>query len=265
MKINYKLTAIVLLCISGASCKKVIDLKLSSSAQQLVIEGNLTDQTAIQTVTISRSVALSSDNTFPPVSGAVVKLMDNKSTTVRSFIETNPGTYTINSLAGRADHIYTLQVQVDGQTYSAASTMPERVNLDSLSVSEQTFGNSVSKTIAVYYNDPVGVANQYRFILYVNGVQVNEFFVRNDQFSDGRQVQALLYQNDIKIKTGDQVDVDMQCIDPAIYTYWYTFSQEQGNGFANSATPTNPPNNFNGNVLGYFSAHTIQRRSIVIN
>jgi len=263
MKISYKLAAILLICVSIISCKKVIELNLGNTPPQLVIEGNITDVRAAQTVTISQSVAFDNKNTFPPVSGAIVKVIDYKGTT-RTFTEISAGVYMFSSFSGAYEKNYTLQVQVDGQTYTAVSTMPDRVNLDSLTVIAQGIPGNITKTIAVYYQDPPNINNQYRFIMYVNGVQVNKIFTRNDQFSDGRSVQALLYEDNITLKTGDKVVVEMQCIDPAIYTYWYTLSRQQDNGFNNSATPSNPPNNFNTNVLGYFSAHTSQSRPITV-
>ncbi len=263
MKTSYKLAATLLICVCIISCKKVIELNLGNSWPQLVIEGNIIDQRSMASITITKSVAFDSTNTFPTVSGAIVKVIDSRGTT-RSFTEHTPGIYTSNNFAGSYATSYTLQVQLNGQTYTAVSTMPERVNLDSLSVTEQGFAGNSTKTIAVNYQDPPNVNNQYRFIMYINGVQVNKIFTRNDQFSDGRSVQALLYADNITIKTGDKIDVEMQCIDPAIYTYWYTLSRQQDNGFNNSATPSNPPNNFNTNVLGYFSAHTSQRRSIIV-
>ncbi len=262
MKIRYKLAAILLIGVSIISCKKVIELNLGNAGPQLVIEGNLTDSRGGATVAISQSVAFDNTNTFPPVSGAIVKVIDYNGT-AHNFTERTPGTYTSN-FAGSYENSYTLQVQLNGQTYIAGSTMPNYVNLDSLSVTEQGIAGKSIKTIAVYYQDPLNENNQYRFVMYVNGVEVNKIFTRNDQFSDGRLVQALLYEDNITIKTGDNVIVEMQCIDPAIYTYWYTLSRQQEDGFNNSATPSNPPNNFTPNVLGYFSAHTSQRRSIVV-
>jgi hypothetical protein len=100
--------------------------------------------------------------------------------------------------------------------------------------------------------------------MYVNGVQVKRVFVENDQLSDGRAVTSMLYQQDIEIKRGDKIDVDMQCIDPDMYNYWNSLSNQGGNSPQNSATPSNPPSNIDNNALGYFSAHTIQRKTIII-
>jgi hypothetical protein len=263
MRIKYQLAAIMFISFLATSCKKVIDLQLGDSAQQLIIEGNITDVNATQTVTISKSVPFNNPNSFPTVSGATVKVVDGNGNT-RNFTESTPGNYTsATTFAGRYGQKYTLQVLLNGQTYTATSTMPiQRVNLDSISVNEQTIGNSSTKTLAVQFQDPPDQVNKYRFVMAINGVQVKDVFVRDDQFSNGRHVEALLYQDDIKLKTGDKAIIEMQCIDQMTYTYWYTFSQQTNN--FDSATPSNPPNNFNGNVLGYFSAHTSQFKSVVI-
>jgi hypothetical protein len=143
--------------------------------------------------------------------------------------------------------------------------MPFAVNLDSLTVSGQTIGNTLVKTVSVNYHDPANVANQYKFILYVNGVQVQRIFTENDNLTDGRAVSSSLYQRLVDLHTGDKVDVDMQSIDANMFNYWDNLSNQGGNTPADSATPANPPSNFfNANVLGYFSVHTIQRKSIVI-
>lgn len=245
------------------SCQRVINVDISSASQQLVIEGNLTDRQGVQTVTISRSVPYTNTNVFPTVSGASVVINDASGTTYR-FAETQPGTYTINNVKGKALTFYVLTVKADGKTYYAGSTMPFAVNLDSLTLVSQTFGSKSVTSVVVNYQDPPSVANQYRFIMYVNGVQVKRVFVENDQLSDGRAVASTLYEQDIDLKKGDKVDVDMQCIDQDVYNYWNSLSNQGGNSPQNSATPSNPPSNFGDNALGYFSAHTIQRKTIII-
>jgi len=56
----------------------------------------------------------------------------------------------------------------------------------------------------------------------------------------------------------------MQCVDKKVFTYWYSLSQQGGNGFANSATPSNPTSNISNGALGYFSAHTVQHASVTV-
>lgn len=264
MKVYSRLLPFALLVMLFSSCEKVIDIQLKDSAPQLVIEGNITNVAISPTVNISRTVKFTDPNTFPAVSGALVKITST-SGSVFNLTETSPGKYTYPPLMGRPGRVYTLQVDVNGKTYKAASTMPDPVRLDSITIDEQSFGKEITKNMVVYYTDPPDVKNQYRFILFVNGTQVKNVFARNDLFNDDSVVRVVLYQDDIKLKAGDRVDIDMECIDPQIYTYWFTFSKQGGNASGNTSTaPTNPPNNFDNEVLGYFSAHTIQRRSAIV-
>jgi len=260
---KYKLLIAAIVILAAVSCQRVISVDVGDAAQQLVIEGNITNILGTQTVTISRSVPYDATNVFPTVSGAVVTINDGSANTYR-LTETKPGTYTINNLKGKSTTLYLLTVLLNGQAYNAASSMPLQVNLDSLTLVSQVFGNSTVKTVVVNYNDPPVVTNQYRFVMYVNGVQVKRIFAESDQFSNGRVVASLLYERDIDLKTGDKVDIDMECIDPQIYNYWNSLSNQGGNTPQDSSTPANPPTNLTGGALGYFSAHTIQRKTITV-
>ncbi len=147
----------------------------------------------------------------------------------------------------------------------ASSVMPALVMLDSVTSESSFFNNDKNKQqITVYYRDPAGVANQYRFIMYVNGVQVNDVFAYNDEFTNGKNVSIDLIENDIDVYPGDTVKVEMQCIDKPIYTYWLTLMQQGNNGPGGSVTPSNPPTNITPATLGYFSAHTTQSLSFLV-
>jgi hypothetical protein len=263
MKAFYRIAALFIPAIAFSSCEKVIDLDLKNASPQLVIEGSISNVAQIPTVRISRSVSFDEPSNFSGVSGGDVRMISGTSTLY--FAETSKGVYQAPATLGRLGRSYTLQVVVDGETYKATSTMPGSVAIDSVATEEQSFQGKIDKTVVLYYADPPGVKNQYRFIMSVNGQLVKEVFARNDQFNDGRTVRVALYQDDIEVKTGDKVDLEMQCIDEPIYTYWFTFSKQSGNGMGNgSVAPTNPPNNFDRPVLGYFSAHAVSRRSVAV-
>jgi hypothetical protein len=261
--INIWLSAFII-AVSFASCQRVIDVDIPNSAQLLVIEGNLTDRTEQQVVTISRSVAYNNTNVYPAVSGAKVTITDAAGHIYPLQETTKAGTYAISSLKGKYSLQYMLNVKVGDQLYTASSIMPSPVNLDSLTLSAQAFGNTTVRTVSVNYHDPINVPNQYKYVMYVNGVQVKQIFAENDNLSDGRAIASMLYQREVDLKSGDRVDVDMQCIDTNMFNYWENLSGQGGNTPANSATPANPPTNFSNNALGYFSAHTIQRKTIFI-
>ena len=68
---------------------------------------------------------------------------------------------------------------------------------------------------------------------------------------------------DVKVKVGDKITVKMQCIDDAVYTFYSALLQLSGGG-GGGVTPTNPPSNISNGALGYFSAHTVSVKTIVI-
>jgi hypothetical protein len=263
--ISYSLLSLLIL-ITFASCEKVIDVKLDTSANQIVIEGNITDRLGVQTVTINESVPYTNSNTYPAITGAQVTVTDdnNRSWT---FTETKPGTYTVNSMRAETGRTYTLRVVSKNVTYTAKSTLQRLVRLNSLSTKIISFGGDDLKIVEVHFKDPADQVNQYRWIMKVNGVQIKDVFADNDRLTNGNDVNNPLFFDDDtneELKTDDAVEVEMQCIDKDVFTYWYTLSQQTQNGPGGGVTPGNPPSNIDNNALGYFSVHTTQRRTLKV-
>lgn len=260
--ITYILFSVLLF--TAASCQKVIDLNLGNNSGQLVIEGNISNKPGPQSILLSQNVAFTSTNTYPPVTGATVIVTDLKGNTY-NFQEGPAGNYVNQNIAGITDTTYTLHVAVSGKTYTAVSKMPQAVQLDSITAKKDNFFSKANqRQITVHFQDPANVPNQYRFIMYVNNVQVKRVFTINDDFTDGRYVNLDIQENDIDVLAGDTVKVEMQCIDKNMYTYWFTLQQQKINGPGGGVTPSNPPTNISPVTLGYFSAHTTQTRTLIV-
>jgi len=251
-------------CLVWSSCEKVIDVKLDTAPNQMVIEGNITDQNEAQLIKISQSVPYTDKNVFPAVKGAKVTVTDDIGH-LWTFEEREPGSYSSAPFKGISGRTYSLKVNVSSTEYVASSTMPERVHMDSLSLKVFTFGGNDVKQLQVHYHDPAAEVNQYRWIMKIDNIQTKRVFVGNDRFTNGNNVAELLYyskDNDNKeLLGGDEVQVEMQCIDKAVYNYWFTLSEQTKNGPGGGVTPGNPPSNINHNALGYFSAHTTEKVS----
>ena len=262
-KLNYYIPLLLILVLA-ASCKKVIKVDLGNDTGKLVIEANLTDEPGPQYVKLSRNVPFTSTNTYPPVTGSMVTIFDSTASRYFAMVEGPAGTYSVQKGVGTYGHVYKLSVVTGGQTYTARSAMPHIVAMDSITVSDNLFDkNDNKRMMTVYFNDPAGVPNQYRFVMYVNHIQVNTIFAFDDEFTDGRHVTLDLQQNDIDIYPRDTVNVEMQCIDRPVYTYWFTLQQQQGDNPGGAVAPSNPPTNIIPATLGYFSAHTTQSITIV--
>ena len=254
--------ALLLFC----SCQKTVTLPLNTAPSQIVIQGEVTNAAGPYTVTINKSVGFYTDNTFPPISGAVVKISDNQGNT-DSLTETfTPGVYTTHTLQGIPGNTYTLYVFAQDTAYTAVSTMPMPVNLDSVSFEATTGFGKTRISAEVNFQDPAGIHNYYQFIQFINTVQfTKDIFIFDDRLSDGRYIVNDLRMDSTYIKPGDVVTVNMYCIDENVYNYFNQIEQSSGNGaFNTTASPTNPATNISNGAYGYFSAHTIQTKSAYV-
>lgn len=245
------------------SCQKVVTLNLNTAPPQVVIQGNVTDGTAPDTVKISRSVNFYADNTFPAVSGAAVTISDNAG--VKDVLsEISPGVYITHTIQGKPGNTYSLSVVIKDTSYTAVSTMPQPVNLDSITfTSSGRFGKSQITPIA-NFQDPPGLGNYYRFQEHINGALFTKnIFVFEDRLSDGRYINYNLRNDSAYIQAGDRLQVDMYCVDKNDYTYFFQLERTIGTGAFNSnASPANPSTNISNGAYGYFSAHTVSSKIV---
>lgn len=251
------------------SCEKVIDVNLDDAEKKYVVEGFITDQSGQCQVSITQTKNFNEDNTFPGVSGATVSITDNSTGTITQLGETSPGVYTHASLTGVSGKTYTLTVSINGELFTASSTIPQLVDLDTIYITTDSwFDGEMIKLANIEYDDPAGTANYYRFVRYRNGIKTKNIFINNDDLSDGRHTATKLFVGDNdseedRLVSGDLVKIDMLCIDAAVYKYWYSLEQS-ATGETTSAAPANPVTNITGGALGYFSAHTFQTKTMSV-
>ena len=250
----------LLICFS--SCTKVIHVPLKEADKQLVIEGTIAyGDTTIPQVKISETKSFEDSNSFVGISGATVTIKVDGDTTYK-LKEWKKGIYASFAFNGNPGSTYDLTVTLNGKTYTSTSTMPSQiVPLDSIWAESLAFGNKTNITIYPAYKDPAGLGNNYRLVEYKNGVQVKHVFEQNDEFSDGLMITRPLINPDGDIAFGDIVSVDLQCIDAAVYKYWFSLEQS-ATGENQSASPANPVTNIVGGALGYFSAYSVTSQTI---
>ncbi|WP_257667792.1 DUF4249 domain-containing protein [Parapedobacter tibetensis] len=241
------------------SCEDVIDINLNDADPQLVIIGEVSNNTNVQQVSINRTVAFASDTPFDPVPGAEVEVVDGRGRVYR-FTEETPGIYVANGFTGSQNERYDLHVRVDGQEFMATATMPSLTTADSIGTSVRNLFGEEEKFVSVKYQDPPGVANYYRYLQRVNGERFKMVKVANDKFNDGRYVSDDLIDFDVELVAGDSVVIQMQCIDKATFDFWNAVQSIN----PGTAAPANPPSVFGDGALGYFSAHAMSEISTVV-
>jgi Domain of unknown function (DUF4249) len=266
MKKHIVFQALAVLCaLFIASCEKVIEIDLNTSAPKIVIQGRVTDQTEPFQVTIYKTVNFDQPNDYPAVTGASVRISDGTQTF--ELLEIEPGVYqTPTAQAGQPGRTYTLRVAAEGQVFEAQSAMPMLVAFEKLQQENGVMpGGGIARQVVPVFTDPLGFGNYYRFVQWTNGQRWPNIFVLDDRNSDGLRITRPLFAptGDLENAVGDTVVVEMQTIDRLVYKYFYALDASGGNG-PNASVPGNPDNNFSGGALGYFSACTVQKRQMVI-
>ena len=241
------------------SCTKIITPNLNNAGPQLIIQGVVNDTAGPYFVTIARSVGFYSDNIYPNVSGALVTITDATAGVSDVLTETTPGVYATHTIQGTHGNTYRLKVELNGNTYTAISTMPQQsVLLDSIS-----FDASDAKRIRAQANfqDPVNIVNFYKFSVYVNGIN-KRFQTFEDRLSDGRYIRERMDNDTSEIKTNDTVQLSLVGVDKNVYTYLFE-AEKIAYDNANLSAPATPTTNISGGCLGYFSAQTISTKKLV--
>ncbi len=263
------ITTVLALAFMLSACEKVIDIDLKNATPKFVIEATLTDQVGGARVLISKTKQFSEDNSFVGIPGAMVSITEEGGPPVL-LTEIATGVYQHTSLTASAGKKYTLFVSVEGESFTALSAMPVRVNLDTLYIVDEFLFSESRKLVNVEYIDPIGKGNSYRFIQYVNGRKEKQIMLHDDDYSDGRPISSRLYyfsdeeedDNIGTIKSGDTIIVDMLCINQPIYKYWFSLANSATG--SSQTTPANPVTNITGGALGYFSTHTLQTKSFIV-
>jgi hypothetical protein len=243
------------------SCQKVINVDIKDASPQYVIEGSITDAPGPYNIRITRSIELNKDNDFPAVSNALVVISDDLGH-VDTLTQTTPGNYQTRTIQGMAGHAYTLNVFVDGQHFYTSSLMPQPVAIDSIYASRERHMGEESIRPVIVFRDPAGVHNYYRFRVFRDGIPDGQISILDDQFVDGQSVKQSFADMDSSFAASDNIRVELLGISKEMYEYYYSLQQTL---MQSSATPANPIRRIQGeNVIGYFSAHTISVKTLIM-
>jgi len=255
---TFKILSICTLLISGSflfSCQKVIDVKLDEADQKVVVEGIFNAGETTSYVTVRKSMAFDETSPYPTIDNAVVTVIDNLGNTqVLTFI--GSGVYQTNNYTIVEGRAYTLTVIAEGQTYTASSTVPTMVEIDTLKVLQFAFGPDTMNAVVPVRTDPAGERNYFLFHMYQNSERIDGIYLQSDDFADGIVSEEPLFGGEYD--HGDTATIEMFGIDEPVYSYFFALLQNQ------TATPANPTSNFSGGCLGYFSARTKDTKTLVI-
>jgi len=271
MKIRISFSIIIILFF--ASCEKVVLIDLNSKNPQPVVQANITNEPGPYTVKINSTVNYYESNIFPAISGAGVVISDNTGNS-ETLTEASPGVYKTASMIGTIGRTYTLNFTYNGKQYSANSTMPGNVAIDSLLFQESQGGGGGFRggisPIPTYrvickFKDTPGISNYYMLELTSNDTSAfnkNNTRVLSDKLADGQEL-SMTYRTHFLLN--DSVTVKLKSIDKPIYDFYNTLPNATGDGGFLSSLPANPLNNISNGGLGYFSAFSVSKMSAEVH
>jgi hypothetical protein len=263
------------LVVTVFSCQKILtedDLPLNETAQKTVIEGSLTNLAGESYILLSKTATLYGQNIFDKVNNGTVTVTDEDGVQT-VFIEDGSATgkYTHSSFVTTPNNTYLLQVNIDGEDYSATSSTksPTPINylfsvkIPNLGFSPgggETQDNDSINILYMSYLDNSDEQNYYRFNAFTNGEKSETLDITDDQLNNGQLIDKIFFDS---YSSEDTVLVELLSTDKANYTYFYSLANASDGG-PFSATPANPVSNIDNGGLGYFGAYLKDTMSIII-
>ncbi len=243
-----------------SSCQKTIMPTLTNSTPQIVIEGAVSDTAGPYHVNISKTAGFYTDNVYSNVSGAFVSITDVDAGIADVLTETASGVYTTHAITGTPDNTYQLKVVLDGKTYTASSTMPRPVALDSVTFD---FSKKNNTRPVANFQDPANIINYYKYSMRLNGVPLKRVQTFDDHLSDGRYIRGKLDVDTGTVKLKDLVKVSLVSVNHQVYNF---LKEAEDIAYSNAqlAAPATPTSNITGGCIGYFSAQTVSDKSKVV-
>lgn len=251
------------------ACEDVVNVEIKDAQPQLVIEGRIDN--GFLEFYISRSIGFYSDADIRGVYGAevIVTTGDGAADTLR---ESNwgAGLYVSDWYYGYpSGETYRATVTIEGKTFTATTSMPEWVRIDSLGTefSEGIGSDEIvdGYKIHVFFQDAAERADYARFKLRRDGVRYTEYFLYDGKYTDGNAVD---YEIPYYVfQPGDAVEIELISMDRVMFDYFQTLSEVwigQDGGSILDGTPANPNTNWSGGALGYFGAFVSDYRVIRI-
>ena len=288
------LVLLFVICTLFFSCEKNIDFKLKDAPAVLVVNAQIENGQA-PTVALSKSLDYFGAISPEILAGSFVHnadiTMSNGTLTHKLKEYTVPlGNgyfiyyYSIDSASlatafiGEFNKQYNLTIKVDGQVYTAKTTVPALTKIfDSLWTSPPPPNVDTSKRILMARAiDPPGLGNYVRYYTKKNSERFLPGFnsVFNDEVVDGTTYQGQVdpgVDRNLPMPTGDDkffargdtISFKLSDIDKATYTFWNTweFNQQSiGNPFSQ---PGKVIGNISNGALGAFCGYASKVETII--
>jgi len=262
----------------ASSCTEPIELDLNSDNNiRLVVDGFVTTDTTAHVVDLSLTKDYFGTGVPAKAEGAVVSITNG--TNVLNLTEVEPGKYyTPNDYFGLEGESYTLDIDYDGQSYSATTSLPTLTPLDSIAVldyeeelgpgqeEENEFPDNYS--VVPFFQEPSTEGNFYIFKMLINGEYFTETLI--DWLFTGDEIVNGSYIRDAEFfsfyaEPGDEITFEMFSITKSDFENLNAILLEtEFRGGLFDGAPANVPSNVSGGAVGQFIMADVERKTVTI-
>ncbi len=222
-----KLYYIVMLSLLVTSCEDVIDVDVPNAPPRLVIDasinwfkGTLGNEQLIK-LTLSAPYF---DENVPPANDAIVTVT-NEDNVVFNFEEVNnTGTYVNSNFVPEIDASYTLNINYNGETYTATETLMSVTSVDTVEQKNDGGFSGDEIEIKAFYTDPVNEENFYFYQFRTDTDTSSEVY--DDEFTDGNQIFA--FYSDEDLEAGNEITITNYGISERFYEFMFILLQQSG-------------------------------------
>lgn len=269
--------------ISIFACQELVELDLTQSEPKVVIEGKITDQPGPHKIRVSRTTNYYDTATIPPLTDAVVTLLDESENVIEQFtyFSEDSSFRSSENFTGEVGKSYIVSVEADGDTYQAQGEILENATLDSLYYLS-------SETLKALGQNVLG---EEGFYLFANGVIVGEgvqFYrlqiMKNDTLLNSRGdiansvLSSELFGREFiglpipgTFQESDTIELSLSSLNENVYQYYIEFINLMFNdGGVFSPPPVNPKTNIvnlttpDKFALGFIQFSSVLSEKIVI-
>jgi len=249
------------------ACKEKIDLDVPGGSQKLVIEAEVSTETDSSYVKVTRTADYYSTESLPVVSNATVTINGTPFTYTSDGFYKGPVSY-----KGIPGTTYNLNVSVDGNTYTATSTLIRMYRIDSIF---QTFkpasgflesGWSVSY---VGFDDRPKIQYTYAVLGYFDTLVKRDSMSKDKILFNSEQTPVgVPYNFEIpfaRYQPGDECILVFRSIDKFMNDFIQAYNdQTSGAPGPFAVPPANLPTNITGGAIGYFATYDIVRKRYTV-
>lgn len=276
---NYRLPVVLLCMLLATSCVEQMDLnELNSNVTgRLVVEGLITNEKKAHLIRISRTDIPIPQSPQAGVSQANVSISEGIHTYLLHAIDSLPGIYTTgDTIQGEVGKTYSLRIEIDGQVYTASSTMepvtpftPER----EIFRTPNRLENPLPDNFVIYQLEfprvRYGVAKPAKMVYLAKDPTTQELLNAFHYEFPGVDPQGFLlnfqgHNAQLMLEEGTVIQQYKYSLSQANYEFIQAvYAQTAFKGGLFDRVVANVPTNMSNGALGFFGASEVISRSFV--